>query len=247
MLRTIRYSLVFESPLLISSTASLPGVYDRITTLDRGLPYVPASSVRGRVKDAIRSFLRDNCHSWDRFTVCEGQDPPVTDAEREFLYCPEDNPCTLCRIFGAPGGLKRGFDFSGAYYSEDAVRHLKVAFGTDVDNLSAASLSRRARNRRDDAKRRTREDHLFVDGVAETMAALEGTVRETTTHLRYDQDTRTFDYRLLLLGLRLTTELGATRNRGYGSCEFHPTDGTDWIKEIQVLLADWGSAQKGGT
>jgi hypothetical protein len=143
-----------------------------------------------------------------------------------------------------PGGLKRGFEFSGAYYPDEIVEVIENAFGED--DLSAASLVRRARNKRDDALRRVSEDHLFVDGVAEMLADLEGTVRETPAHLRFDEATRTFDFRLLLLGLRLTTELGACRNRGYGHCEFRPVDGVDWMKEIETLIAEWKAARGGG-
>lgn len=243
MLNTIRYSLVFKSPLLISNAATLPGVYDRVTTLDEGLPYVPASSIRGRVKDAIRCFLLDNKNDWHQFSLCEGQ-KVLIGSNTNPDYCNEMSPCSLCRIFGAPGGLKRGFDFSGAYYPDEIVEVIESAFGED--DLSAASLVRRTRNKRDDALRRVREDHLFVDGVAEMLADLDGTVRETPVHLRFDEPTRTFDLRLLLLGLRLTTELGASRNRGYGYCEFRFADAADRMQEIEKLIAEWKAARGGG-
>ncbi len=244
MLKTIRYTLAFESQLLIGTTASLPGIYDRITTLDdNGLPYVPASSIRGRVKDAIRTFLRTNAASWQQFLVCAGQDPPVTkdDNENDFSYCIETTkkpPCPLCRIFGAPGGLKQGFSFSGVYYPENTTALLKETFGSEPSDLTNASLVRRVRNKHDEKLRRAREDHLFADGVAELMASLEGTIRETPVHLSYNDDIKAFNYRLLFLGMRLTTELGATRNRGYGNCILHPTNG-DWIDEIEELINEW--------
>lgn len=249
MLKTISYSIIFESPLLIGSTASLPGTYDRLAALDdQGLPYVPASSVRGRVKDAIRTFLRDNCATWSQFTVCPGQDRPVTrTGDGELPHCTEDagqTLCPLCRIFGAPGGLKRGFEFSGAHYPAGVVVSLEMAFGRNPGDLAAASVARRARNKRDEELRRAREDHLFVDGVAEIMASLEGTVRETPAHLAYDEEIRTLDYQLLLLGLRLTTELGATRNRGYGRCELLPAG--DWVQEVEKLLRAWQRRPGGG-
>jgi CRISPR/Cas system CSM-associated protein Csm3 (group 7 of RAMP superfamily) len=245
VLKIIRYTLVFESPLLISSMLTLPGIYDRITTLDRdtGLPYVPASSIRGRVKDAVRSFLVDNQNDWDQFRLCQGQEIPVG-VSGDLAYCREDEPCPLCRSFGAPGGLKRGFEFSGAYYPDDAVELIKAAFGEE--DLSAASLARRTRNQRDDKLRRAREDHLFVDGAAEMLTSLEGTVRETPAHLRFDDAIRTFDYRLLLLGLRLTAELGASRSRGYGRCEFCPVDDTNWSEEIEALTVAWKAKRGGG-
>jgi CRISPR/Cas system CSM-associated protein Csm3 (group 7 of RAMP superfamily) len=236
MLRTIRYALTFQSPLLISSNAAQPGLYDRIATLDNdGFPCVPGSSVRGRVKDAIRGHLEDNQSGWSEFRICEGQGA----APEEGAYCdPDGHLCPLCRIFGAPGGkVRRGFDFSGAYYSPADVGTLQKAFkGHD---LSDASLSRRARNQRDDALRRAREDYLFTDGVAEIFADLEGVVREMPAHLRFEQDTQTFDYRLLLLGLRLTSEMGASRNRGYGRCEFRSADTNDWNAEIKALCRQW--------
>ncbi len=260
MLKTINYTIKFDSPLLIGTSASLPGVYDRMTTLDdNGLPYVPASSIRGRIKEAIRSFLRDNATSWHQFAVCEGQDPPIVDSNSDngHLYYKQKKDktfyhlcriCPLCRIFGAPGGLKQGFAFSGAYYPEDILGIFENTFGTDPDDLTAASLTRRVRNKRDENLRRAREDHLFVDGSAEIMASLQGKVRETPAHLCYDLeglDCRNFDYQLLLLGMRLATELGATRNRGYGSCEFIIAE-ESWLKEIENLIAKWEVERRGG-
>lgn len=250
MLKTISYTLEFDSHLLIGTSASLPGVYDRMTTLDdNGLPYVPASSIRGRIKEAIRLFLRDNADSWDLFNVCKGQDPPIDNSKsgNDHLYCRQDSnnlTCPLCRIFGAPGGLKQGFSFSGAYYPELSLQTFENTFGTDPDELTAASLTRRVRNKRDENLRRAKEDHLFVDGSAEMMASLQGTVRETPAHLSYDPDSRTFDYRLVLLGMRLTTELGATRNRGYGSCQFNIAE-SNWLDEIQQLTVTWKNAGGG--
>lgn len=236
---TIDYSLVFESPLLVTSQGAIPGICDRITTTDNnGLPYVPASSIRGRVKDSIRRFLVDNNSGYSEFRVCFGQSVPINSKDT-LKYCSPKSPCALCRIFGSPGALRRGFEFSGAHYPESAVLKIRQAF--QVGDLTEISLSRRTRNRRDDALRRVSEDHLFVDGVAELFSELNGTIRETPTHMRFDDDVRKFDYRLLLLGLRLTTELGASRNRGYGQCEFLLSH-AGWEKEVEALIEGWNMA-----
>ncbi len=248
MLRTIKYTVYFDSPLMIGSMTTSPGVYDRMTTMDDGLPYVPASSMRGRVKDAIRTFLQDNMEGWKEFELCIGQQATIGHQEDEKLFfCTKNPPCALCRIFGAPGGInRRGFDFSGAYYSADATRQIKDTFG---DNMTGyPMLDRRPRNRVDAELRRVKKDHFFMDGVAALMSELHGIIKENQNHFRLyenNESIRKFDYRLLLLGMRLVGELGASRNRGYGKCEIKPDKELNWHNEIEIFINSWMEAHGG--
>lgn len=232
---TMTYTLTLDEPLMINGEVSMPGIYDRVTVLDHGLPYVPATTLSHTIKATLRAFLAENQESWEAFRICRGQNADSTTPGGE-AFCPQTGPhCPLCRIFGSPGGLRRGFEFTGAYHSKDDVDAMTLAFGED--GLTDASLVRRARNQYDAALRRGREDHLFFDGAADLLADLRGEVWEEGGHRARSEPSRRFDYRLVLLGLRLTQELGGSRNRGYGACDFR-LDGA-WAGEIQALCDEW--------
>ena len=239
MLKHIDYMLQIDAPLLIGSHATLPG-FDRVATLDiNELPYIPASSIRGRVKGAIRRFLLDNADSWEEFQICNGQ-AGVSGGD----YCIDsglpknpDRLCPICRIFGSPGGQnRRGFEFSGAYYGDNDEIAVTTAFDEEMERFS---LIKRTRNRRDRKLRRAKKDALFFFGPAEFYADLEGRVIETNAHLRFDDVLRTWDYQLVLLGLRLTTELGSSRNRGFGRCTFCFPIHIQWESEIWTFCDQW--------
>lgn len=242
MLKQIDYMLRIDAPLLIGSHAALPG-FDRVAMLDMDeLPFVPASSIRGRVKGAVRRFLMDNGDSWEEFQVCTGQAGSPEGEKGE--YCTDmgldpntPRPCAICRIFGSPGGRNtRGFEFSGAYYSTNDEIALKETFEEELEGFS---LIKRTRNRRDVKLRRAKKDALFFYGPAQFYADLEGRVVETQAHLRFDDSIRNWDYRLLLLGVRLATELGSSRNRGFGRCSFRFSNNSHWESEIRTFCDQW--------
>jgi hypothetical protein len=236
-LSVIPYGLRFIEPVLIAAGPAF-GRFDRVTALDNdGLPFVPASSIRGRVKDSIRQLLVENERQHPRFWACAGQKGTGTE------YCDgAAETCPLCRVFGAPGGLSpRGYDFSAATYSPSDRTDMSNVFL--ARNLASASLNPRPRNKRDDALRRVCEDHFFVDGVAEPYVVLVGEVRERAVHSRFAGGERTFDGVLVTLGLRLTDSLGATRNRGRGECDVEPLT-QDWQKEIAQLIRDWQNGRE---
>lgn len=238
----IKYKINFESPFIIASGVSGAEGFDQVSVLTRNLPFIPPSSIRGRVKQAIREHCMEN-PAWERYELCKGQL-----LGEEGAYCIPDfskedyGICVLCRIFGIPGGeVQKGFDFSGAYLTEAMAELLEELY---KERPLAASYIRHRRSRRDYLLRRAMEDALFSLGLAKPFT-LEASVLETPSHLRYDDQTRNFDYALLLLGLRLVTEIGGGRNRGYGRCRFEIDEPKDWKTLIREHINQWRCARGG--
>lgn len=238
----ITYKLTFESPFIIGASVSDPGVFDQVSLLSDGLPYIPASSIRGRVKDAIRQHCTENSNSWKEYALCVPQATGEEDAAKGKKYCGSDSICPLCRIFGNPGGeVTKGFEFSGVYIPEREAELLKKFYeGSSADSM----YHRRSRNKRDYLLRRSQEDALFSLGMADPPTCLEGKIVEKPLHARYDLKIREFDHAIIILGLRLVTELGGGRNRGAGRCEFSPSG--DWKGIISTHINNWKQAKVQG-
>lgn len=242
MPRTIEYLLRFDSPFLIGSGVAIPGLFDQVSLLSDDLPYVPASSLRGRLRASVRSHCIQNASGWERYRLCPGQ------AGIGEVFCVPDQTkgdygiCALCRLFGSPGGeVRRGYEFSAARVREDLADLLRELQKAAPEG---GLYLRHARNRRDYLLRKAREDAFFALGVIDPAIELEGTVVEHLMHLRYDQVTQEFDRGLLLLGLRLITELGGGRNRGYGRCRFLPKeDASLWDQPIRTHVKEWREAR----
>lgn len=249
MPRTIEYLLRFDAPFIIGSGVAIPGFFDQVSVLSDDLPYIPASSIRGRVRASVLYHCAQNVSDWDRYQLCSGQ------AGTGETFCLPDERkgdyglCPLCRLFGSPGGeVRRSYEFSAARVPAGLESLLRELQKTAPEG---GLLLRRARNRRDYMLRKAREDAFFTLGVIDPVVELEGTVMEHPAHLRYNQETQDFDYGLLLLGMRLITELGGGRNRGYGRCQFLPKGETaPWDGPIRTQVEAWKNAKnrtdKGG-
>lgn len=235
---TIVYELDVSAPLLVGDGVGAGGPFDRLTVMENDLPYIPASSIRGCIKATIARLISDDRGRWDRLRTLHTEKYPFCSATSEW-------PCPLCRIFGAPGGIQRGFTFSGAYYSRDARDYVEQVFRSS--QAMNVHIERRVRNKIDTRLRRAREDHLFVDGAAVYMSNLCGAIYESPLHAAYPKEIITLDVSLLLLGLRLTTRLGASRNRGYGRINFILKEPSNWHDQIRSFTDEWQNAIEGGS
>jgi len=225
----IRYRLEFESPFVISSAVSETGKYDIATVLDPdGLPYIPPSTIRGRIKASLQEFCTIND---TRYTLCSLHKLKNNKSPLPSYDCP------LCRVFGAPGGeIMRGFFFSGAYVPETNREIIKRI----NEDLQGASLYKRTRNQIDRQLRRAREDALFSVGAGNAFYFFEGAVLEEPLHQGIDNHLRESDLALIMTGMRLITEMGLSKNRGLGRCRFIPLeivpDGSRWQDIIHQYI-----------
>ncbi len=206
----IRYRLEFESHFVISSAVSQRGMFDITTVTDPDdLPYIPPSTIKGRIRASLQEFCSSNIIKY----------PLCSQHSLKNSTLKPSSVCPLCRIFGAPGGeLIRGFFFSGAYIPEKDREVFKRMF-EDTDEVF---LYKRTRNQIDRQLRRAREDALFSVGAATKVNTFEGEVVEEITHYSIDGSLRESDLALILTGMRLITEMGLSKNRGFGRCRFTP-------------------------
>lgn len=227
------YTIKFASPFIISAAVSDPA-YDTVSLLSDGVPFIPSSTFGKKLKAVIRNHCCENAATWNKYKLCSGQ---LTHHDRR-KYCPDDSIperiCPLCRIFGSPGGLhKSGFDFESA--------RMEKPWYTLFKNLTDKYTSR-ARNRIDPSLRRATEDALFFAGLADVPVPLKGKIEELNTHTDYSNEIRTFDLSLILLGIRLVTEIGGSINRGHGECTVEP-EGIDWKAYITNHVNAWKRAK----
>lgn|GEM_PF-2056769 len=224
----IKFRLEFETPFVISSPVSEAGQYDIVTVRDtEGLPFIPPSTIRGRIKASLQEF----CSIYNtKFTLCRFH----------ALNSIESDPssdCPLCRIFGAPGGESiRGFFFSGAHVPEDE----KEIITRMEKDIPGTALYKRTRNRIDRQLRRAQEDALFSVGAGQSLLSFEGSVVEEPHHKTSDPALREVDLALIITGMRLITEMGLNKNRGYGRCRFTPLEiapgGMNWQDVINKYI-----------
>ena len=92
--RAYNYSLTFRAPVGVFTGLGVAGLVDRTIVRDAaGMPYIPGSSVKGRLRFFTERLLRTGSlpdgyriHAIDHQPLCKV----------------EEHACTLCRLFGNP-------------------------------------------------------------------------------------------------------------------------------------------------
>lgn len=94
----IVFSVAFKTDFHISGTGRMALLVDRCVESDwNGQPYIPASSIRGRVRAHLESLLR----AWGH-RVCDSPNPAT-------MCPPGTQPCLVCQMMGGPSTQSRVF------------------------------------------------------------------------------------------------------------------------------------------
>ncbi|MEE8522955.1 MAG: RAMP superfamily CRISPR-associated protein [Thermoanaerobaculia bacterium] len=91
---TLDYRLVFRSPVSVFTGLGIAGMVDRVVVRDaRGLPHIPGSTVKGRLRFFAERVLRTATIESRKLHLHPPDGP----------HCKQFDPaCTVCRMFGNP-------------------------------------------------------------------------------------------------------------------------------------------------
>lgn len=195
------YTMTFRSPVGVFTGLGIAGLVDRTMVREAdGLPYIPGSSVKGRLRFFADRLLRSG-------TLPNGY---RIHAPNEPLCKDVDHACTLCRLFGNPAipGLLRVGQASPIQPWDALFRGLLLADPNPVLHLDAEIRPGIALSR---SRRIALPDHLFFDEIVPAI----------TFSGRLCLDTRvTPEERRLLIGVgTLVDALGARKAVGRGRLE----------------------------
>jgi CRISPR/Cas system CSM-associated protein Csm3 (group 7 of RAMP superfamily) len=167
-----------------------------------GLAYIPASSLKGRVRRACEQIARPA-----GLRVCHAPRP-------NGMCSAHEQPCLVCRVFGTPG---RGSElrWSDARLSPE----YRAVFGGDVTNHEAQFYTR-TQVQLSRALGIAAADHLFTAEFTIENLCFESAItgRLDVTPIAGDDTTGGYELLLLLAGLRLVNTLGSGSSRGSGHC-----------------------------
>ncbi len=199
--------ITIDSPLALS-TGFRRGLIHRTVERDsEGFAYIPASSLKGRVRYACEQIARQI-----GLRVCRAPRPGG-------MCSAHTNPCLVCRVFGSPG---RG----------SALRWQDARLTQAYKNIFADEITRRAQfyTRTQVQLSRTlgvaAPDHLFTGELTIENLTFESAITGWLDVTPIAGDDRNGGYELLLLlaGLRLVNTLGGGNSRGSGHCVIHLPD-----------------------
>jgi len=186
------------------------GLLDRTTRRNaRGEVYLPASTIKGRVRDACERLARLYISNDEKLHGCQPPDP--------MNMCRGNDPCVICRIFGSAYVGERLF-------FEDAT--LRSDLGEIYDPVDQSHPRTRVKlNRR---KGIAEAGHLFSAEYVEPqlvfrtqvmgnlpLTFLVGGVERADLEKAYEA----YELILLVAGIRSVKELGGDKSAGFGACE----------------------------
>jgi CRISPR/Cas system CSM-associated protein Csm3 (group 7 of RAMP superfamily) len=212
-----RLTIRTEGPLHLGTGFSR-GLVDRtIVRGGDGLAFLPASSLKGKVRDACRSLIR----LYDELGDCPIPLPASTGSGNH----PPD--CLLCRLFGAPG-RSAGLRWHNARLTPAWQDILRVQGESSERGVFGQTVERtqvqlgRARGIAAEARLFTSE--LVAPGLCfEAEPAITGYCPLTPMNVVDDEDVY-YELVFLLAGIRLVHALGGGNTRGAGRCHLDLTE-----------------------
>jgi len=209
-----------KGPLALN-TGFRRGLIHRTVERDaEGLVYIPASSLKGRVRHACeqvaRKFGLRVCHAPRPAGMCSAHTPKL---------------CLVCRVFGTPGrgselrwqDARLVEEYRDILAGDEARRQAQFYVRTQVQ------LSRRLGT--------ATPDRLFTSEFALENLRFESAITGwlDVTPIAGEDATGGYELLLLLAGLRLVHTLGSGSSRGAGHCAIHlPEQVIVGMKPVQV-------------
>lgn len=218
-MHTLNYSLHFHGDMHIGSGTGIPGVIDeRVLRDDKGFAYLPASTIKGLVRQSCIDLLRYR-NQVERL-MCIGQQrlyAEENEMPKQNKFCQDQkSPCLICFLFGSPV-IKGATWYSPAEYPEEyrevILRAPFPAAERDMSTSAHASIDSRTG--------RAREHQLFNLEVVQPAEHFTGTIRLTRPLPDPGKTEQESDFLgWLTAALLFTRSAGGRRRRGWGQCQF---------------------------
>lgn len=192
------------------------GLIDNAVVRDHdGQVYIPGSSFKGKVREACELLAKSQ-----DLDVCQAPNPRYMCGSPEAPVPAQQQPCIVCRIFGAPGGSSE--EWLGLYwdnaYLDPAIQQAVGKRNKAGKGQLALSYSRTQAGM-SRARGTAHEGLLFTSEFAAEQLTfqtrLTGCLPLT---LVADQPERYYETILLVAGLKLVETLGGSGSRGAGRC-----------------------------
>lgn len=199
----IQLQAQLRSPLHILGPGRVVALVDRPVELDaQGYPYIPASSIRGRLRVHLERLLQQMNQP-----VCT---PPV--ADRMCPHADHDDYCLACRVFGSPwhpaGVVNTDLQLTSPRLAPDLLR----------SERTAVAISRRLGT--------AQEQRLFTLETVDTSAGGARLVFEGEMVGRLTDEEAGW----LLAAVPLVTHLGGGKARGLGDVDLDVAD-VWWLRD----------------
>ncbi|MCR4407439.1 MAG: RAMP superfamily CRISPR-associated protein [Anaerolineae bacterium] len=197
-----------DGPLALN-TGFRRGLIHRTVERDAdGLAYIPASSLKGRVRRACEQVARQS-----GLRVCHAPRPGG-------MCSAHEQACLVCRVFGSPGrgselhwqDARLAQDYRSVFSGDEANREAQFYARTQVQLSRGLGTA---------APDRLFTSEFTVENL-EFRSAITGWL--DVTPIAGDDTTGGYELLLLLAGLRLVNTLGSGSSRGSGHCVIRPPE-----------------------
>lgn len=227
----LQFPIALEGPLAIWSGFRRGQIQRTVLRNSQGHPFIPASTLKGRVRDAAERLAKTLGHE-----ICGAPDPD--------LMCGNGTSCLVCRTFGSPG-ISALSGHTGLIW-RDAKLIDEQGNSVEVKKEEAEALYySRTQVQLSRLRGTAQEQHLFTSETTIENLRFRGRIRGwlpavTRTAGKYPEELV-----LLCSALRLLTFVGGSKSRGAGLCKISlpanldlndkPTPINEILEEISYL------------
>lgn len=227
----LQFALALNGPLAIWSGFRRGQIQRTVMRGGQGLPFIPASTLKGRARDAAERLAKTLGHE-----ICSAPDPN--------RMCGNGASCLLCRTFGSPG-VSSLSEHTGLIWRDAKLLDERGEPERIARQEAGALYYARTQVQLSRLRGTALERHLFTSETTIENLRFGGRIRgwlPSTT-----QTAGRFSEELILLcsALRLLTFVGGAKSRGSGLCSIalpanlelndKPTALADILEEITQL------------
>lgn len=210
--KTIQVTL--KSPLHIGGEVRRGTFADRpLLKTEEGLLYIPATSIKGRLRHEVEMILRQQNINYPR-KICQPPTPERMCQSITGIVCP------VCELFGSPWQESKLY-FSDLRLSGEYAKALHLQHLPPTNIRDSVTINRKRRVAEDQRKFTT---ELFEPGIDWTLSG--------TINCRVPNEVMLTP---LYLAARSITMMGGSRSRGLGWCEVLLTPDED----LNSLWQQW--------